>query len=416
MRFAGRVALLVVAPALAIAAALLTPAAASAAFPGKNGKIAYAHQVGESGSSIYVVNPNGASPTNLSAVGTGTTMNLDFQPAWSATGKQLAFVRVDFQNCSGQIWTMNANGTSQTNVSNDAALANEFNPAWGPDGSIVFVRAPAHTFSICTQTPASQGDLWIREPNGSTRQLTSDGLDNTPAFSPDGKKIAFSRAAAAMPPSGPPHIFVMNASGTGTPKDLGPGLKPNWSPDGKKIVFAAPGQPNGPPGGPVTVMNANGSHRQTLNMNGTVPVWSPDGKQIAYIAFNPSTHTSAIGVMNANGSHQHTVTNPGSGSSDVKPDWQPVLREMRLSVTPRSATAGQRICFTFRASSGGHGVAGATIHFAHRSAVSSASGAATICASLAAGMHVANAAKAGFVQASAAVRARKPSVSPSFTG
>src|SRR5437660_6229217 len=128
----------IVLPVLATAVALLIPEGALAAFPGLNGKIAYSHQVDQSTAAIYSVGPNGASPTNLSAAGAGSAVTTDFQPAWSADGKQLAFVRIDFASCSGQIWTMRQNGTGQTNLSNDASTANEFNPAYGPDGSIVF--------------------------------------------------------------------------------------------------------------------------------------------------------------------------------------------------------------------------------------------------------------------------------------
>jgi TolB protein len=403
------------APVLAAAMGLAAPGVASAAFPGANGKIAYVHTVGMSSASIYSVSANGGTPTNLSQVGSGSATNADFQPAWSADGSHIAFVRVDMQNCSGQIWTMNASGTGQTNVSNDASSANEFNPAYGPDGSIVFVRAAAGTFGICSQHGSNEGNLWVRSPNGATHQLTTAGLDNTPAVSPDGKKIAFTRNPPGAPPSGPPHIFVMNANGTGA-KDLGPGVKPNWSPDGTKIVFAAPGQPGQSTGGPVTVMNANGTNRRTLNQNGTAPAWSPDGTKIVYLAFVPGSQSSAIAVMNANGSNQHTITSPGSGNNDVKPDWQPKLRQLRLSVTPRSTTAGQRTCFSLRASSSGHGVAGAVIRLARHRAVSSRAGTATICASLSAGSYGVAASKPGYRVATARVSAATRARRPVFTG
>lgn len=393
--------------ALPIVAGALVPGVASAAFPGANGKIAYTHQVDMSSSAIYTVGPNGGSPTNLSAVGAGSGMTADFQPAWSATGKQIAFVRVDFSNCSGQIWTMRQDGTHQTDLSNDAATANEFNPAYGPNGSIVFVRAAPHTFNICTMTPATRGDLWVRTPNGKTRPLTTGGADNTPAWSPNGSKIAFTRTE-----KGGPHILVINANGTGTPRDLGPGIKPNWSPNGSRITFAAPGVPNGPAGGPVTVMNANGSNRKTLNANGTAPAWSPDGREITYITFDQATNSTVIGVMNANGTNQHTVTSPGAGNSDVKPDWQPILRGLRLSVTPSTAVAGQRSCFNFRVTSSGNAVPGAQITFAKHHAVSSGQGRAQICATLSAGRHEATASKPGYRIAAAFVNARKPR----FTG
>jgi Tol biopolymer transport system component len=395
-----------------LGAACAFPASSLAAFPGGNGQIAYTHEVGETSASIYAVSPSGGTPRNLSAAGSGTTMNADFQPAWSATGSQLAFVRVDFPNCSGQIWTMSADGSHQTNVSNDATTANEFNPAYGPAGAIVFVRAAAGTFTICSQSGANAGNLWVRDPNGTTRQLTTDGHDNTPAWSPDGTKIAFTRVGA-----GGPHIFVMNADGSGTPTDLGAGVKPNWSPDGKRIVFAAPGGNNGPVGGPVTVMSADGSDRKTLNTDGTAPAFSPDGTKITYVTLDQATHSTVIGVMNADGSGQHNITSPGSGNSDVKPDWQAVIRHLRLTVAPRRSHAGVRTCYVFHTSSSGHAVAGASITFAHHRLRTSAAGRARLCLKLPAGRYAARATKPGYTAAVAHVLVRRrPHVRVRFTG
>ena len=406
-RLLGRLILPTVAPLVALAVIFLSAGAASAAFPGLNGKIAYSHQVDMSSAAIFTSNPDGSSPKDLSAVGGGGGPTADFQPAWSASGKQLAFVRVDMQHCSGQIWTMSADGTGQANRSNDGASADEFNPAYGPDGSILFVRAPAGSFNICSNNPVTQGDIWVMRPNGSKHQLTKSGKDNLPAWSPDGKKIAFTQLAP-----GGPHIFVINANGSGTPKDLGPGLKPNWSPDGKRIAFAAPSTqgPNGPTGGPVTVMNADGTHRRTLNTNATAPAWSPDGTEITYVGF--VGQGSVIGVMDANGHNQHTVTNPGSGNSDVKPDWQQVQGTLHLSVRPGAALAGQRTCFKFRARSSGTGVGGVRIRFVGQQAMTSRSGAARICATLTGGTAIARATKTAYHAATASVRAR----SPVFTG
>jgi Tol biopolymer transport system component len=294
---------------------------------------------------------------------------------------------------------MNQDGTGATNVSNDAKTANEFNPAYGPDGSIVFVRAAAGTFNICASSAVNRGNLWVRNPDGTTRQLTNLGADNTPAWSPDGTKIAFTRIS-----SGGPHIFVMNADGTGTPTDLGPGVKPNWSPDGSKITFAAPGGANGPTGGPVMVMDASGANRVTVNANGTAPVWSPDGTQISYIAFDPKINGSVIGVMDANGQNQHNVTNPGSGNSDVKPDWQPVIRGMLLRVKPHNVTAHKRVCIRFRLKSSGQPVAGASVRFAHHHKLTGAKGGAKFCLKLRPGRHRATATKPGYRTSHASVR------------
>src|SRR5207244_1103225 len=67
---------------------------------------------------------------------------------------------------------------------------------------------------------------------GTTRQLTNEsGLEITPAFSPDGKMLAY---AAGQP--GRTSIMVRQISG-GDAIRLANGLAPQWSPDGSKLVY-----------------------------------------------------------------------------------------------------------------------------------------------------------------------------------
>ena len=58
-----------------------------AAFPGSNGKIAYANGSSAYQTSIWSANPDGSSPTQLTS-GTG-----DWNPAYSADGQRIAFER-----------------------------------------------------------------------------------------------------------------------------------------------------------------------------------------------------------------------------------------------------------------------------------------------------------------------------------
>lgn len=82
--------------------------------------------------------------------------------------------------------------------------------------------------------------LWFTstEPGAVPRQLTfsKDGA-SLPAWSPDGKQLAFVRTT-----EGKPQVFILSLSG-GEPMQLTRfrygASSPRWSPDGKKIIFSA---------------------------------------------------------------------------------------------------------------------------------------------------------------------------------
>jgi TolB protein len=114
----------------------------------------------------------------------------------------------------------------------------------------------------------------------------------------------------------------MNADGSGqtqltfdaTRKDQ----TPEWSPDGTRIAYTADASPT-VAGGDIWVMNADGSDQHPIT-SGTEreygPVWSPDGTQIAFLDFGSRT----VYVMNANGSGRYPVH---PGGVQFVPAWQP---------------------------------------------------------------------------------------------
>jgi len=150
-------------------------------------------------------------------------------------------------------------------------------PAWSPDGrSIAFnrqpwVRDPSHT------------DIWLVAPDGSSpRRLTAQvsGEHNTrSAWSPDGRQIAYYRIARGVG-----RIWIMNADGTGAralPEVGTSTADPTWSPDGRKIAFAAQQDRNWD----IYFMNADGSGVTRLTDspdNERLPVFLPDGTKIVY--------------------------------------------------------------------------------------------------------------------------------------
>ena len=110
---------------------------AFATFPGEAGKIAF-HRNGE----IYVMNADGSEQTNIS-----NNPAFDGYPHWSPDGKKIAFM-TSRDGINYEIYVMNADGTSQTRLTNNADLDAE--PSWSPDGTKIAFRSDRdnHNYQI----------------------------------------------------------------------------------------------------------------------------------------------------------------------------------------------------------------------------------------------------------------------------
>jgi Tol biopolymer transport system component len=135
-----------------------------------------------------------------------------------------------------------------------------------------------------------------------------------PAWSPDGRKIAFSSGR-----DGTPHIFVMNADATGTVRVTNTDQadeQPSWSRDGKRIVFSREGA--------IFEVQATGgpAHRVGRGLgNAEDPAVSPDGRLIAYDYRKPGFSNREIYVMNDDGTGIRQVTDLRYVSG--LPAWSP---------------------------------------------------------------------------------------------
>ena len=143
----------------------------------------------------------------------------------------------------------------------------------------------------------------------------------------------------------------MNADGSGRrnltrrPVDYGAqdGPSPAWSPDGRKIAFDRDG-------GGIFVMNADGSGQRRLTQFGRQALWSPDGRMIAFRSF--SAGNVEIYVMNADGSRQRNLTRtPKADEFSVCLVAQADERVMTLR---EENGMKARLTITRRARGGGH--------------------------------------------------------------
>ena len=304
---------------LAVLCALGLAGTALAAFPGQNGKIAFAGDPNPNGSFLrpYTINPDGTAVTQLSP-------SSGLAPAWSPDGQRIAFVTL--REGAPEIWAMNADGSGEVRLTPDNTY-NHADPTWTPDGTKI----------LWSNDFFGTYDIWKMNPDGSgqTKVGGSDTENDTaPAVSPDGTKIAFVRSGQ--------EVWAMDSDGTNEHK-LADGIDPDWSPDGTKIAFTrfvydlcSDDEVQVAENAEIFKMNADGTGVTRLTHGGaincftaiwdTLPAWSPDGTKIAWTSHTESFSTSIdpdhqVLIMTADGSF---VSSLGNEPLKAEPDWQPV--------------------------------------------------------------------------------------------
>lgn len=290
-----------------------------AAFPGKNGLIAFEGLSVDGSGDIFVMNANGSDSHSVSL----SPESEDSNPAISPNGRKIVFVSTPTDNSTSsqdgahpgysstrEIYTMDVDGSDRMPLTN-THRAFEACPSFSPNGrKVVFIRSNPH-----------QG-LWLMNADGSHEHRLTRASDGCPSFSPDGRTIVFPRSVFVGDRERS-EIFAMNSNGSKQrplTHNLKPDFEPSFSPDGRKIVFTgrAP-QTN------VFIMNADGSHLHQLTHHprkDASPCFSPDGRKIVFESSRTGHHE--IYVMNANGSHQRRLTNGQTGG--YLPNWGPLAR------------------------------------------------------------------------------------------
>jgi TolB protein len=166
--------------------------------------------------------------------------------------------------------------------------------------------------------------------NGEVSQLTDEGDNIEPSWSPDGTMIAYGCKSEQNY-----EICVMDADGANKRQITVSGFDnwgPDWSPDGKSIVYAS----NEVPYSHLYILDVESNQpRRLLNAEGNegAPKWSSDGQRIVYMSDRGNKFN--IYVVNPDGSNEKQITNFGK---DDRPNWAPDSERIVLRREVRSSS------------------------------------------------------------------------------
>jgi Tol biopolymer transport system component/DNA-binding winged helix-turn-helix (wHTH) protein len=157
----------------------------------------------------------------------------DYAPAWSPDESQIAFTRAENGGC--HILIAGADGRELRTIA-PCLSRDEFQLSWSPDGRTLAAAAGDGTFS----SPARIVLLSLAD--GTHRAITEPPAghagDLMPAFSPDGRSVAFVRVVSG----GVTSLCVVPSDGGAVrtlTQDAADVLGADWTPDGRSLIFSS---------------------------------------------------------------------------------------------------------------------------------------------------------------------------------
>lgn len=264
--------------------------------------IAYSVTYSNNTNKLFSMNSDGSNTVQL-----GNLAGRPLSPEWSPDASKIVYYNHLSQQ-SWQLFIMDSNGTnSQTLLQSSNTL--DWSPSFSPNGQKVL-------FTRSITTPIWKSELWEINADGSNPHKIVSVNGQGGVYSPDGSEIVFFDYV-----EGGGDIWKMDSDGANISKltlHHAEDWWPDWSPDGKKIVFQSKRDGNFE----IYILELeSGSLTRLTNNNSDdeEPKWSPDGKKIAFSSLRDGHYE--IYTMNADGTNQTRLTNVNGNA--INPNWRP---------------------------------------------------------------------------------------------
>jgi len=228
------------------------------------------------------------------------------QAAFPGTNGKIAFSSLsDWEDFD--VFVINSDGSGTVNLTGH--WSDDVSPAFSPDGSRI----------AFTSDRAGSSEIYVMDADGTDlARLTNNGArDFDPAFSADGSRIAF-----ASDRDGNKELYTVGADGSGETRLTTSAANeedPAFSADGMHLAFTTDRDGNRE----IYVAGADGANPVRLTVEPAAdyqPNFSPDGTRIAFTSERAAP--AHIFVMRADGSAQ-TALSPSDSSSDHDPSFSP---------------------------------------------------------------------------------------------
>lgn len=247
------------------------------------------------------------------------------------------------------LWRVAADGTSPKRLTD---IGNIMDFAVSRDGEQIAFSVPNDTGGV---------DLWLTDRDGNATRMALDcGPDRclTPDWSPDGRRIAYTRESAGLAPGAPPGaprpwVFDLQAGQTAPiyedPQVIG--YDPSWSPDGRRLATY-----DGIQGGIRVLTLETGSEVLLPTYSALVGAWSPDGTQMLYPDVIETQDGYRTIIMLADFSTGEFSTFLEGGMYDAAysvPVWSPDRRYVAVGLRPEADSPSREVWLINPATLGG---------------------------------------------------------------